>query len=133
MHFIAAQFAVEKFVARSESTKRFHARNCRATASVAESKLAGGAPALQLHFGTTPTKSRTGFRPEIENALPFSRANQNALEEPPSRFSARSIFKSAAIGVVARIAAKSASETSEQTPSSARSFIAVAANVRRAC
>src|SRR5256885_16245528 len=98
MHFVAAQFAVEKFVARSESAKRFHARNCRATASVAESKLAGGAPALQFHFGTTPTKSRTGFRPEIENALPFSRANQNALEDHTSSFIAWRIFETVAIG-----------------------------------
>src|SRR6266700_6926311 len=132
MHFIASQFAVEKFVARSESAKRFHAPNCRATASVAESKLAGGTPALQLHFGTTPTKSRTGFRPEIENALPFSRANQNALEEPPSRFIARRIFECAATGAVARMFANSASETSEQTPSKARSFVAIPAKVRRA-
>src|SRR6266513_3493540 len=132
MHFIAAQFAVEKFVARSESAKRFHARNCRATASVSESKLAGGAPALQFHFGTTPTKSRTGFRPEIENALPFSRANQTALEEPPSRFIARRIFESATIGVVATIFANCPSETSAQTPRQARSFVAIPAKVRRA-
>src|SRR6476620_11559879 len=132
MHFIAAQFAEEKFVARSESAKHFHAANCRAIASVAESKLAGGAPALQFHFGTTPTKSRTGFRPEIENSLPFSRANQNALEEPPSRFIARRIFESAAIGIVTRMFANSASETSEQKPRKARSFLAVPAKVRRA-
>ena len=132
MHFIAAQFAVKKFVARSESAKRFHAPNCRATASVAESKLAGGAPALQFHFGTTPTKSRTGFRPEIENALPFSRANQNALEEPPSRFIARRIFESVAMGAVAMMFANCASETSEQTPRKARSFVAIPAKVRRA-
>src|SRR5258708_40363227 len=132
MHFIAAQFAVEKFVARSESAKRFHAPNCRATASVAESKLAVGAPALQFHFGTTHTKSRTGFRPEIENALPSSRANQNALEEPPSRFIARRIFESATMGLVATMFANSASETSEQTPRKARSFVAIPAKVRRA-
>src|SRR6476646_3381268 len=132
MHFIAAQFAVEEFVARSEPAKRFHARNCRATASVAESKLAAGAPARQFHFGTTPTKSRTGFRPEIENALPSSRANQNALEEPPSRFIARRVFESATMSVVARMFANSASETSEQTPRKARSFVAIPAKVRRA-
>src|SRR6187455_2138624 len=68
------------------------------------------------HFGTTTTKSRTGFRPEIENALPSSRANQNALEEPPSRFNARRIFESATMGLVATMFANSASETSEQTP-----------------
>src|SRR5258708_15748766 len=129
MHFIAAQFAVEKFVARSESAKRFHAPNCRATASVAESKLAGGAPALQFHFGTTPTKSRTGFRPEIENALPFSRANQNALEEPPSRFIARRVFESATIGVVTRMFANSASETSAQMLRKERSFATIPAKV----
>src|SRR4029077_5832116 len=83
-------------------------------------------------LGTTATKSRTGFCSGIENALPFSRANQNALEEPPSRFIARSIFKSEAIGTVARAVANSASETSEQKPSNPRSFRAVAAKVRRA-
>src|SRR5512132_128128 len=97
-----------------------------------KSKLAGGAPAMQFHFGTTPTKSRTGFRPEIENALLSSRANQNALEEPPSRFIARRIFESATIGVVARMFANSASETSEQTPRKTRSFVAIPAKVRRA-
>src|SRR6266404_3011969 len=132
MHFIAAQFAVEKFVVRSESAKGFHAPNCRATAPVAESKPAGGAPALQFHFGTTATKSRTGFRPEIENALPSSRANQNALEEPPSRFIARRIFESATIGIVATISANPESETSEQKPSKARLSVAIPANVRRA-
>src|SRR5260370_19027518 len=131
MHFIAAQFCVKEFVARSESGKRFHARNCRATASVAESKLAGGA-ALQFHFGTMATKSRTGFRPEIENALPSSRANQNALEEPPSRFIARRVFESAAMGAVARMFANCASETSEHTPRKARSFVAIPAKVLRA-
>src|SRR5260370_9794012 len=132
MHFIAAQFAVKEVVARSESAKRFHARNCRATASVAESKLAGGASAPQFHFGTTPTKSGTGCRPEIENALASSRANQNALEEPPSRFIARRVFESATMGVVARMFANSASETSEQTPRKERSFVAIPAKVRRA-
>src|SRR6476619_8277411 len=104
------------------------AGNCRATASVAESKLADGTAALQYYFGTTATKSRTGFRPEIENALPSSRANQNALEEPPSRFNARRIFESATIGAVARMFANSASETSEQNPRNARSFVAIPAN-----
>src|SRR6478736_9930145 len=132
MHFIATQFAVEEFVAGSESAKCSHGRNCRATAPVAESKLAGGAPALQFHFGTTATKSRTGFRPEIENSLPFSRANQNALEEPPSRFIARRIFESGMTGAVARMFANTASETSEQKPSKTRSFVAIPANVRRA-
>src|SRR5438552_18862208 len=132
MHFIATQFAVEKFVSQSESAKRFHARNCRTTSSLAESKLAGSARALQSYFGTTATKSRTGFRPEIENALPSSRANQNALEEPPSRFMARRIVESATMRVVARIFAKSASETSEQTPRKARSFVTIPAKVRRA-
>src|SRR6476469_11102721 len=107
-------------------------RNCRATASVAESKLADGTAALQFHFGTTATKSRTGFRPEIENALPSSRANQNALEDPPSRFIARRVFESAAMGVVARMFANSASETSEQTPRKTRLLMAIPAKVRRA-
>src|SRR5215208_1061762 len=132
MHFIAVQFAEEKFVVRSEPAKRFHVSNCRAAALVAESKLAGGARALQFHFGTTPTKSRTGFRPEIENPLPFSRANQNALEEPPSRFIARRIFESAMMGAVPRMFANCASETSEQKPRMARSFVAIPAKVRRA-
>src|SRR6266481_56422 len=84
------------------------------------------------YFGTIPTKSRTDFCSEIENALPFSRANQNALDDPPSRFSARSIFKSSASDVVARIFANSASETPEQTPTNARLLLVVAAKVRRA-
>src|SRR5258707_12974080 len=107
-------------------------RNCRATAPVAESKPAGGAAALQFHFGTPAIKSRTGFRPEIENSLPFSRANQNALEEPPSRFIARRIFDSPAMGAVARMFANCASEMSEQKPRKARSFVANPAKVRRA-
>src|SRR5258708_1347582 len=107
-------------------------RNCRATAPVAESKPAGGAPALQFHFGTTATKSRTGFRSEIENALPPSRANQNALEAPPSRFIARRIFEAATMGLVAAMFANAGSETSEQTARKARSFVAIPAKVRRA-
>src|ERR1700746_1584358 len=73
-----------------------------------------------LEFGAfilTPTKSRTGFCSRIENALPFSRANQNALDDPPSRFSARCIFKSSANRPVVRIAANSPSEPSEQVQS----------------
>src|SRR5690242_20612662 len=50
MHFVAAQFAVEEFVTQSKSAKRLHPRNCSAITSVAESKLAGGAPALQFSF-----------------------------------------------------------------------------------
>src|SRR5256714_14214644 len=84
------------------------------------------------YFETIPTKSRTDFCSEIENALPFSRANQNALDDPPSRFRARSIFKSSASDVVARIFANSASETPEQTPIDARLPPVVAAKVRRA-
>src|SRR5215472_910472 len=84
------------------------------------------------HFGMTPTKSSTGFCPGTENGLPFWRANQNAVEEPPSRFIARRIFESPAIGAEARMFANSASETSEQTPSKARSFVATPAKVRRA-
>src|SRR5213075_1388121 len=132
MHFIATQFAVEKFVSQSESAKHFHAQNLGQPLRSPESKLAGRAPALQFHFGTTATKSRTGFRPAIENALPSSRANQNALEEPPSRFIARRIFESATMGVVARIFANCPSETSEQTPRQARSFVGIPAKVRRA-
>ena len=41
------------------------------------------------YFATTATKSRTGFSSAIENALPLVRLNQNALEEPPSKLSAR--------------------------------------------
>src|SRR5205823_10947239 len=83
------------------------------------------------YFETIPTKSRTDFCSEIENALPFSRANQNALDDPPSRFSARSIFKSSARDVVARIFANPASETPEQTPINARLPPVVPAKVRR--
>src|ERR1041384_2541000 len=86
----------------------------------------------QFYFGTTATKSRTGFRPGIENALSSSRANQNALEEPPSRFIARRIFESESMGAVARISAIWPSETSEQKPRKARSFVARPAKVRRA-
>src|ERR1700760_4386390 len=86
----------------------------------------------QSHFATIATKSRTGFRPAIENAPPSARANQNALEEPPSRFIARRIFEFTTIGVVARISANSESETSEQKPSKARLSAVIPANVRRA-
>src|SRR4029077_18794610 len=82
------------------------------------------------HFGTTATKSRTGFRPEIENTLPSPRTYQNALEETPTRFIARRIFESATMGAVARMFANSASETSEQKPRKARSFVVVPAKVR---
>src|SRR5437667_9482469 len=85
-----------------------------------------------VYFGTIATKSRTGFCSGIENTLPFSRTNQNALDEPPSRFIARGIFDSTIIAVVVRMFAKSASETSEQTPSSAPSLLTVAAKVRSA-
>src|SRR5260370_22716269 len=42
-----------------------------------------------LYFGTIATKSRTGFCSAMENALLFARLNQKALDEPPSRLSAR--------------------------------------------
>src|SRR4029453_5136881 len=79
-----------------------------------------------------PKKSRTDFSSGIENALPFSRANQNPVDDPPSRFSARSILKSSANNVVASILDNSASETFEQTPTNARLPVVVAAKVRRA-
>src|SRR5262249_48577094 len=88
--------------------------------------------ATLCYFGTTATKSRTGFRPGIENTLPSLRANQKALEEPPSRFIARRIFESAAMGTVARMSANPESDTSEQNPSKARSLVASPAKVRRA-
>jgi len=132
VHFVAAQLAIEEFVARSESAKRFHVRNCTAAASVAESKTGRRCARPTIHFGTIATKSRTGFRPEIENAPPSSRTNQNALEEPPSRFIARRIFESAAIGAVASMSANPESEVSEQKPRKARSFVAIPAKVRRA-
>src|SRR5215813_3360557 len=131
MHFITAHFAVEKFVARSESAKRSHCsveitnRLWRLQRLVARNDS-------RVHSGTTATKSRTGFWPGIKNTLPFSRANQKVLDEPPSRFIARRILESAATGAVARIFANSASETSEQTPRKARSFVVVPAKVRRA-
>src|SRR5919201_2489132 len=84
------------------------------------------------YFKTIPTKSRTGFCSGIENALPFSRANQKPVDDPPSRFNARSILKSSANDVVARIFDNSASETSEQTPTNARPPFVVAAKVLRA-
>src|SRR5262245_36135440 len=87
---------------------------------------------LQSHLGMIATKSRTGFCPGIENALPFSRANQNALDEPPSRFIARRILESAASDVVARMFANCESETSAHTPSNTRSLVAIPANVLRA-
>jgi hypothetical protein len=130
MHFIAAQIRRRKFVARSESAKRFHARNCRAAAGC-RIKTGRWCACTAIIWHDAHKISHL-FRPEIENALPFSRANQNALEEPPSRFIARRIFESAAMGAVARMFANSASETSEQTPSKARSFVPIPAKVRRA-
>src|SRR5262245_23663624 len=68
----------------------------------------------------------------MENALPFCRANQKPVDDPPSRFRARSILKSSANDVVASIFDNPASDTFEQTPTSARLPVIVAAKVRRA-
>src|SRR5262249_37981942 len=92
----------------------------------------GARDARQVYFGTIPRKSRTGFCSGIENAPPFSRANQNPLDDPPSRFSARSIFKSSGNDVVARTFDNFARETWEHTPSNARSPFVIAAKIRRA-
>src|SRR5438876_735091 len=78
------------------------------------------------------TKSRTVFCSGIENTLPSPRLNQNALDEPPSRLSARWILKLGANCVV-RIFERSANEMSEQNPRATRSAFSAAANVRRAC
>jgi len=67
LDIFATDFPVEEFVARFKSAERVHVR----------------------HLGTIATKSRTGFCSAIENALPSARLNQKALEEPPSRLSAR--------------------------------------------
>ena len=67
VNVIATEFAVEKLFSRFESAKCPH----------------------RYYFGTTATKSRTTFSSEMENALPFARLNQNALDVPPSRFRAR--------------------------------------------
>src|SRR5205809_9210 len=83
-----------------------------------------------FYFANTATKSRTGFCSLIEKALPFARLNQNALEEPPSRLSARWILKSGT-ATTARMFDKSARVTSEQKPTAALSP-PTAANVRRA-
>src|SRR5438034_5652628 len=85
-----------------------------------------------LARGTTATKSRTVFCSGIENALPVSRLTQNALDEPPSRLRAREILNPSAICTVARIFAKSASDSSVQNPSAARSNPPTAAKVLRA-
>ena len=61
-----------------------------------------------------------------------SPANQNALEEPPSRLSARWIFKSPATSGTTRIAASSAKETWEQNPSAIWFCAPTATKVRRA-
>src|SRR5437899_12904149 len=84
-----------------------------------------------LARGTTARKSRTVFCSGIENALPVSRLIQNALDEPPSRLSAREILKRSAIWTVARIFAKSASDSALQNPSAARSNAPTAAKVLR--
>src|ERR1700720_1232560 len=84
-----------------------------------------------FYFGTIPTKSRTVFSSGTENAFPFWRLNQNALEEPPSRLRARCILKLVAKSV-ARIFDRSASVTSEQNPNAARLPAATATKVLRA-
>src|SRR6266446_349024 len=68
-------------------------------------------------------------RHEIAPALP---ANQNALEDPPSRLSARTILMFPAIFLRHKIFPSCAREALEQTPSAACPFPSTAANVRRA-
>src|SRR5678815_993792 len=77
------------------------------------------------------TKSRTDFSSEIEYA-PRSPPNQNALDDPPSRFRARCNFKSGANPFATRILPSSARVTSEQNPIAARSDPVVQTKVRRA-
>src|SRR5262245_79543 len=87
MDFIAAQFAVEKFVARSKSPKRFHARNSRATASVAELKLEGGAPAIQFiseprlqnHAPVFALRLRMRCRPRVRTRTRSRNRRQDSL------------------------------------------------------
>src|SRR5687767_620266 len=76
--------------------------------------------ASRLYFGTTTTKFRTLFSSRIESG-PSTPLNQNALDDPPSRFSARCTLRSGTIPAVARISPASASVTLEQNPSAARS------------
>src|SRR5438046_10062909 len=92
-------------------------------------ELKGDSGQSLLARGTTATKSRTVFFSGIENALPVSRLIQNALDEPPSRLSAREILKPSAICTVARIFANSARDSSVQEPSAARSNPPTAAKV----
>src|SRR6266404_3670991 len=109
LHILAADFTVKEFTARFESTECAHVR----------------------YRGTIATKSRTGFCSAMENAVPLARLNQKALDEPPSRLSARWTLKSGA-KTVARMLERSARVTSEQNPKTALSPAPVAANVRRA-
>src|SRR5207248_4762495 len=118
VHFVAAQFAVKELFARSEPSKSSHQSpelNCHVERSETSLIIFGGVhhsnnlrsfASLRMtqtagYFATIPTKSRTGFCPAIENTRSFSRANQNALDEPPSRFIARRILDFSATGAVA--------------------------------
>jgi hypothetical protein len=76
--------------------------------------------------GAIPTKSRTAFSSGIENGVPPLLRNQNALDDPPSRFNARQTSKS---GSALRALANSASERSLETPSVAVPVRATATKV----
>src|SRR5437763_10554163 len=86
----------------------------------------------EFYFGTTATKSRTVFSSGIENASPSLRANQNALEDPPSRFSARQILKSSRREILDSASLNCARLRSLETPNATFPPRATAANVRRA-
>jgi hypothetical protein len=124
MHFIAAQFAVEKFVARSESANAFMRgivgqplrlpnQNWRVVRLPCNFILArppqNRAPVFALRL-------RMRCRPRVRI--------QNALRGTAVEIHCATDFESATMGAVARMFANSASETSEQKPRNARSFVA---------
>jgi len=86
----------------------------------------------EFYFGTTATKSRTIFSSGIENASPSLRANQNALDDPPSRFRARQIWKSSRSATFESTSLNCARVRSLQTPNATLPPRARAANVLRA-
>ena len=144
MNLVAAEFTVDQRIVCLESAESAHVAVILSEAK--ELAQAGRAFLLSFqvkclsefcpqrsaenHFGTIATKSRTVFCSGIENGFPSS-ANQNALEDPPSRFRARWIFKSFVTSGAVRIAANCPKETGVQNPSATRSPPALT-NVRRA-
>src|SRR5206468_3423663 len=136
VHVVTTHFAVKRFFARSKATECAHLKEGRGGGSrelpaIVGMELKGDWGQSPLPRGTTATKSRTVFCSGIENAA-LSRANQNALDEPPSKLSARKILKRSTIWVVPRIFANSVSVISEQIPSATRSEPPIAAKVLRA-